>query len=100
MGVKEDVDRLHKKVASRVMRALNRFYPGAEEFEEDQYKIGSPEEYSKLAKTFSHKLRAAIKESYEAYHGSLEGIALTPDNDQFIKTDVESHFETVEVLRR
>ena len=95
----DDVTRLHKAVAAKVMKVLNRYYPGAQEFEGDT-KIGSGEEYSKLAESFSHRLRSQIKESYEAYNGSLEGIRLTDDNRLFIRTEVESHFEQVEVIRR
>lgn len=98
--LEEDIDRLHRKVAGKVMKALNKYYPGAEEFQEDLYKIPTPEEYSRLAKKFSHRLRADIKESYEEYNGSLEGIILTPDNEQFIRMEVESYFESVDVIRR
>jgi len=94
-SVPEEVDRLHRRVAAKVMKNLNRFYPGAEEFESDLYKIGSPEEYSRLAKQFSHKLRRQIKESYQEYNGTLEGIVLTPDNELVIRTEVESYFEKV-----
>eukprot|EP00092_Neocalanus_flemingeri_P021683 GFUD01023521.1.p1 GENE.GFUD01023521.1~~GFUD01023521.1.p1 ORF type:complete len:351 (+),score=130.34 GFUD01023521.1:57-1109(+) len=100
-SVSEEVDRLHRKVAANVMKNLNSFYPGTEEFEPELHKIGSPEEYSKLAKQFSHQLRRQIKESYEAYHhGSLEGIVLTGDNEQFIRTEVESYFEGVSCVRK
>jgi len=99
MLVEEEVDRLHRKVATKVMKTLNRYYPGSEDFNKDEYKIGSAEEYSKLAKEFSHRLRRQVKESYEAYHGTLEGIALTGDHEQFIRTEVESYFESVRRLR-
>jgi len=98
-SVSEEVDRLHRKVATKVMKNLNKFYPGAEEFEPSEHKIGSPEEYSRLAKKFSHQLRRQIKESYEAYHSTLEGIVLTPDHEQFIRTEVESYFEGVPRVR-
>ena len=94
-SVIEEVERLHRKVANKVMKILNKFYPGAEEFDPIQHKIGSPDEYSRLAKKFSHQLRSQIKESYEAYHGILDGITLTGDHEQFIRTEVESYFEGV-----
>ena len=98
-SVNEEVDRLHRKVASRVMNCLNKYYPGAEEFDPYNHKIRSPEEYSRLAKQFSHQLRRKIKESYEAYNSTLEGIPLTGDHEQFIRTEVESYFETVSRIR-
>ena len=98
-SVSEELDRLHRKVATKVMKILNKFYPGAEEFEPEMHKIGSPDEYSRLAKQFSHQLRKQIKESYEAYNGTLEGIILTGDHEQFIRTEVESYFEGVERVR-
>ena len=98
-SVNEELDRLHRKVASKVMRSLNKFYPGAEEFDPAQHKIGSPEEYSRLAKQFSHQLRKQIKESYEAYHSTLEGIELTGDHEQFIRTEVYSYFEGIPRVR-
>ena len=94
-SVSEEVDRLHRKVANKVMKSLNKYYPGAEEFDTSHRKIGSPEEYTRLAKQFSHQLRKKIKESYEAYNYTLEGIQLTGDHEQFIRTEVESYFETV-----
>ena len=98
-SVSEEVDRLHKKVATKVMKYLNKYYPGAEEFEPAEHKISSPEEYSSLAKEFSHKLRQQIKESYELYHSTLEGIVLTGDNEQSIRTEVESYFEGIPRVR-
>jgi len=94
-SVSEEVDRLHRKVANKVMKSLNKYYPGAEEFDPNHHKIGSPEEYTRLAKQFSHQLRRKIKESYEAYNSTLEGIQLTGDHEQFIRTEVESYFETI-----
>jgi len=98
-SVSEDVDRLHRKVANKVMKSLNKYYPGAEEFDPSQHKIGSPEEYSRLAKQLSHQLRRKIKESYEAYHSTLEGVQLTGDHEQFIRTEVECYFESVPRIR-
>jgi len=95
-SVSEEVDRLHRKVANKVMKSLNKYYPGAEEFDPNHHKIGSPEEYTRLAKQFSHQLRRKIKESYEAYNSTLEGIQLTGDHEQFIRTEVESYFETIQ----
>ena len=94
------MDRLQRKVATKVMKILNKFYPGAEEFEPAEHKIGSPEQYSRLAKQFSHQLRRQVKESYEAYHSTLEGIILTGDHEQFIRTEVESYFEGIPRLRK
>jgi len=94
----DEIDRLHRKVAEKVMKVMNKYYPGADEFDRSLYKIGSPEEYSKLAKQLSHKLRNQIKESYEAYHGTLDGILLTPDHVQSIKTEVDSYLEQMPTL--
>jgi len=97
-SVDDDVARLHKRVAEKVMKALNIYYPGANEFM-GETKIGSPEEYSHLAKKFSHQIRNSIKESYTAFEGSLEGIRLTPDNEQYIRTEIDSYFESIDVIR-
>jgi len=94
-SVSEEIDRLHRKVANKVMKCLNKYYHAAEEFDSNYHKIGSPDEYTRLAKQFSHQLRSKIKESYEAYNSTLEGIQLTGDHEQFIRTEVESYFETV-----
>ena len=98
-SVSEEVDRLHRKVANKVMKSLNKYYPGADEFDPYQHKIGSPEEYSRLAKQFSHRLRKNIKESYEAYNSTLDGIELTGDHEQTIRTEVDSHFEGIPRIR-
>jgi len=98
-SVSEEVDRLHRKVANKVMKSLNKYYPGAEEFDPYQHKIGSPEEYSRLAKQFSHQLRKKIKESYEAYNTTLDGIELTGDHEQSIRTEVDSYFEGIPRIR-
>ena len=89
------MDRVQRKVATKVMKILNKFYPGAEEFEPAEHKIGSPEQYSRLAKQFSHQLRRQVKESYEAYHSTLVGIILTSNHEQFTKTGVKSYLKGV-----
>ena len=81
-----------------MMKALNKYYPSANEFQ-GEMKIKSAEEYSASAKMFSHRLRSFIKESYEAYHGSMEGIRLTLNNEQFIYNEIESHFGNVPAMR-
>ena len=97
----EDVKRLHARVAHFVMSVLNKYYPGSEEFKRGLYKIGSAEEYSKLAKQFSHNLRGKIKESYSLFNnGSLEGIRLTGDNEVFIRTEVDSYFEKIPLIKK
>ena len=97
----EDVKRLHARVAHFVMSVLNKYYPGSEEFKRGLYKIGSAEEYSKLAKQFSHNLRGKIKESYSLFNnGSLEGIRFTGDNEVFIRTEVDSYFEQIPLIKR
>ena len=47
------VDRLYRKVATKVMKIKNEFYTSAEEFESLEHKIGSPEENSRLTKKFN-----------------------------------------------
>ena len=74
---------------------LNKFYPGAEDFEPSEHKISSSEEYISLAREFSHKLRENIKEIYKTYHSALVGIFLTGDNEQSIRTELESYFERI-----
>lgn len=95
VNVNGDNDRLHRKVAHTVMKNLNKYYPGSEEFDPSQPKIGNSKEYARLATQFSHSLRNKIEESFEAYNLTLEGIELTGDHELYIRTEIESHFETV-----
>jgi len=94
-SVGEEVDRLHRNVANKVMKSMNKYYPGTDEFDPDHHKIGSLDQYTKLAKQFSHQFRTKIKESYQAYHSTLAGIKLTWDQELFIMNEVDRHFETV-----
>jgi len=94
-SVGEEVDRLHRNVANRVMKSMNKYYPGTDEFDPAHHKIGSLDQYTKLAKQFSHQLRTKIKESYQAYHSTLVGIKLTWDQELFIRNEVDRHFEAV-----
>jgi len=91
----DDVKRLHCRVAHSVKSAMNKYFPGSEDFERKQYKIDTEELYTRLAKKLSHKLREKIKESYKAMNNinSLEGIQFTPDHEGFIKVEVDSYFE-------
>ena len=52
--VREDVNRLRMRANNKVKKVLNKFYPGTEEIQDDQYKIASPEEYSQLAQWFRY----------------------------------------------
>ena len=82
-----------------VMTRMNKYWPGAEEFEGSQ-KIKTEEDYSRLAKQLSRELREKIKESYQHYNrDSLEGIRFTPDHAEYIKVKVESYFEELPLVR-
>ena len=94
--VSEHVERLHRKVTTKVRMSFDKYYPGAAQFEPEQHKICTPEEYRRLAKQFSHELRGKIKESYEAYNSTLDGIVLTGDHEQIIRMEIESYFEGIE----
>ena len=91
---------MHFRVGQAVMSRMNKYWPGAEEFEGCQ-KIRTEEEYSKLAKQLSRDLREKIKESYRLYHhrDSLEGIRFTLDHNEYIKVNVESYFEELPLVR-
>ena len=95
----DDVARLHRRVAKHVMDKMNKYYPDTEEFDPMLHKIRDGVDYSRTAKALSHELRAKIKDSYEAYNGTLEGISLTGDNVAFIESEVERHFELIPVIR-
>lgn len=95
-SLEEDIKRLHQRVAKNVMDNMNRYYKGTDEFDPSLQKIGSPQEYSDIARKLSHDLRNKIKESYEA--GSLEGIVLTSDHMATIQTEVERYFEGLPVI--
>ena len=80
------------------MDNMNKYYRGTEVFDPRLEKIATPEDYSRIARELSHDLRSKIKESYEAYHGSLEGIVLTSDHIATIQTEVERYFEGLPVI--
>ena len=97
--MEDDIARLHRRVAKHVMEKMNKFYPDTEEFDPMLHKIRDGDDYSRTAKMLSHELRTKIKDSYEAYNGTLEGIILTGDNMAFIESEVERHFEPIPVIR-
>ena len=61
-------------------------------------KIKDVEEYTRLAKFFSHKMRAQIKETYEQYNRTLVGVAITADNKEQIKVEIDMFFDTKPVV--
>ena len=66
-----------------------------------EVKIINYAEYREMAKSFSHRLRNEIKESYEAFHnGSLDGITFTRDNQHYVKTVIEVELDKMPILRR
>ena len=96
----EEVKRLHTRVGQAVMKRMNKYWPGAEEFVRGCQKIETAEDYSKLARQLSRDLREKIKESYRDYHrDSLEGIRFTPDHEEYININVESYFEKLPLVR-
>ena len=96
----EEVKRLHARVGQAVMKRMNKYWPGAEEFVRGCQKIETAEDYSKLARQLSRDLREKIKESYRDYHrDSLEGIRFTPDHEEYININVESYFEKLPLVR-
>ena len=98
-SIEEDIKRLHVRVAKVVMKNLNKYYEESEEFE-GNIKIRNADDYSRVAKQLSHELRGRIKESYEEFHGTLEGVSLTPDNVAFIEGEVERFFWDKPSIRR
>ena len=82
--VEADIARLHRRVAKHVMENMNKYYTDSEDFDPRLHKI--------------RDLRAKIKDSFEAYNGSLEGISLTPDHVYFIRAEVERYFEQIPVI--
>ena len=98
--VEDNIMRLHHTVGGIVKKCIGKYYPRAKEFVPGHDKICDAEEFTRIAKELSHKLRKSIKESYEAYNGSLEGINLTGDNVFFIRDEVERHFERIPIIQR
>ena len=92
----DDVKRLHARVAKIVKDNLNKYYQDARDLD----KIATAEDYQRIAKQMSHQLRDKIKESYEAYNGSLEGIMLTGDHAAMIESEVERYFEKIPLVKR
>ena len=48
---------------------------------------------TRLIKRFNNQIRRLVNESYEAYHTTLEGVILTSNHEQFIKTRVNNYLE-------
>ena len=46
----------------------------------------------------TRNLVTLIKDGYEAYNGTLEGISLTEDHKAFIRSQVERHFDQIPVI--
>jgi len=97
--VRKSVYRLHKNVAEKVTKSLNKYFPGTKEFSPHLHKIGSPDERTRLVNEFSQWLSRKIKESYVAYHSTLKDIELTGDHEQFIRTEIDSYFESIPRIR-
>jgi len=91
----DDVERLHVRVANRVMHCLKKYYFDSENSDPAQHKIMCKNEYEKLARQLSHQLREKIKESYYAYHFTLKGVELTADHAEVIRVEVDRFFENV-----
>lgn len=70
------IDTLHRKVADCVKKRFNMYLVGLPDTQPNNMKINDADEYTKLAKYFSHRMRDQIKETYEQYHRTLEGIVL------------------------
>ena len=83
----EDIARLNWSVAQHVKKNMNKYFPGTEDFDPCLHKM------------LTHNLMTLIKEGYEAYNGTLEGISLTGDNVAFIDSEVERYFELIPVIR-
>ena len=95
----EAIDRLHRRVANLVMENINKYYPGTDDFDPALHKLRDEDDYSRTARKLSHNIRSKIKDSYEAYNGTLEGISLTGDHKAFIKSQVERHFDQIPAIK-
>lgn len=81
-----------RRVTDEMKRCLNRHYPDAQEYEPDGRTINRVE-YINLAKHFSQMLRAQLKESYQEYNRSMEGLTFTPDNREAVRVEVRLYFD-------
>ena len=95
----EAIARLHQMVVKHVKRNTDKYYDGAEDFNPRLHKIRDEDDYFRTIKMLSDKIRTVIKEGYEAYNGTLEGIRLNGDHVAFIKFEVERHFEQIPVIK-
>jgi len=93
----DQIDTLHRKVSVCVRQCLDKFY--LEQPEPKNIKIADADEYTKYAKHFSHKMRAQIKDTYEEYNRTLEGITLTLDNKEQITTEIIFFFESKPLIK-
>lgn len=98
-SVEDAINELHRSVAKCVKKRLSMYLVGMEDTQPHNMKINDADEYTKLAKEFSHKWRAQIKDTYETYHRTLEGITLTPDHKENIKIAIDMHFERLPVIK-
>lgn len=92
------IEILHRQVADCVKKRLDMYMVGQAGTEPKNIKIKDSDEYTRLAKFFSHKLRAQIKESYEQYNRTLEGVTITADNKEQIKVEIDMYFDTQPVV--
>merc|ERR1712080_50582 len=89
-----EIEILHREVAECVKKRLDIYMVGQSNIEQNNIKIRDSEEYMKLAKLFSHKMRAQIKETYQQYNRTLEGVFISEDNKEQIKVEIDMYFDT------
>jgi len=97
-SVEAAIKSLQRKVATCVKTRLERYYDGLPDTLPENRKLNDPEEYRKLAKHFSHKMRDSIQESYELYHRTMEGITLTLHDKDQINMEIDVFFEDKKVI--
>jgi len=93
-----EIDILHRQVADCVKKRLDMYMLGQAGTQPKNIKIKDVEQYTRLAKLFSHKMRAQIKETYEQYNRTLVGVAITADNKEQIKLEIDMYFDTQPVV--
>ena len=95
----DNIAKLNWGIAKHVKENMNKYCPGFQEFDPSNHKIHDEDEYTNTAKMLTQNFLTLVKDSYEAYNGTLDGIRLTGDHKAFIQIQVEMYFSKIPVIK-
>ena len=87
-NLEEELENFQRSVYSAVMNAMNIYYSG--KYQEEPMKSGQGT-FLQTAGEMINRLSKEIKDSYMVLHGGLQDIHLTPDNQLFIRNQVQRY---------